>query len=365
MGMIYKRGEVYWIKYYSAGKPIRESTRTSKQKEAERFLKDREGRVAIGAPVLPRNERIRFEEIALALREYYQITGDRQLRDVDHKLKPVRQYFDHHRVVDITAARITAYISTRQAAGLSNATINRELGLFGKALRLAQERGQLLRVPPIHLLQESAPRAGFFERPDFERVRRHLSERPDLQCAISLAHAFGWRMQSEVLQLELGQVDLAAGTLRLEPGTTKNRDGRTVYLMPEHLPMLADQIDRVKMLSRKLGRVITVLFPNPRKGPFQGQRLQDFRKAWKTACIKAGLTGMIRHDFRRSAVRNLIRSGVSETVAMRISGHKTRSVFDRYNITSDADLREAAKKLHGHSLGTVHALPASPTAISN
>jgi integrase len=365
MGMLYKRGEVYWIKYYSGGKPIRESTRTTKQREAERFLKDREGRVAIGAPALPRYERIRFQEIAVAMREYYQVTGSRHLRDVDQKLNPVRQYFDHHRLVDITAAGITAYIHTRQAAGLSNATVNRELSLLGKALRLAQERGQLLRVPRIHLLQESAPRAGFFERPDFELVRRHLSERPDLQCAISLAHAFGWRMQSEVLHMELCQVDLAAGTLRLEPGTTKNRDGRTVYLMPEHIPMLTDQIERVKILSRKLGRVITVLFPNPRKGPFQGHRLLDFRKAWKTACINAGLTGMIRHDFRRSAVRNLIRSGVSETVAMRISGHKTRSVFDRYNITSDADLREAARKLHGHNTGTLPALSTYATAISH
>ena len=91
----------------------------------------------------------------------------------------------------------------------------------------------MLRVPRIHLLQESAPRSGLFERSDFERVRKHLTQRPDLQGAISLPHAFGWRMQSEVLQMQLSQVDLAAGTLRLEPGTTKNHEGRTVYLTPE------------------------------------------------------------------------------------------------------------------------------------
>jgi integrase len=221
-------------------------------------------------------------------------------------------------------------------------------------LRLAQERGQLLRMPRIHLLQESAPRSGFFERADFERVRKHLAKRPDLQIAISLSNAFGWRMQSEVLQMQLSQIDLAAGTLRLEPGTTKNREGRTVYLLPELIPLLADQIERVKALSRKLNRVVPYLFPNPRKGRFQGSRLRHFRKAWLTACKKAGLIGMIRHDFRRNAVRNLVRSGVSETVAMKISGHKTRSVFDRYNITSDADLREATRKLHGHITGTMH-----------
>jgi hypothetical protein len=105
--------------------------------------------------------------------------------------KPVRACFDHQRLVAIDQASFTTYIATRQAAGLSNGTINRELALLGEALRLAEERGQLLRVPGIHLLQESAPRSGFFERSDFDRVRKHLTQRPDLQLAISLAHAFG------------------------------------------------------------------------------------------------------------------------------------------------------------------------------
>ena len=120
----------------------------------------------------------------------------------------------------------------------------------------------MLRVPRIHLLQESAPRSGFFERSDFERVRKHL-----------------------------------------------DREGRTVYLTPELIPLVSEQIEGAKALSRKLNRVVPYLFPNPRKGRFQGFRLRDFRKAWLTACKKAGLIGMLRHDFRRSAVRNLVRSG--------------------------------------------------------
>ena len=92
MGMIYKRGEVFWIKYYSGGKPIRESTGTAKQKQAERFLKDHEGRVAIGAPALPRLERIRFAEISEALIETrsvfdrYNITSDSDFQEAARKL---------------------------------------------------------------------------------------------------------------------------------------------------------------------------------------------------------------------------------------------------------------------------------------
>ena len=126
-----------------------------------------------------------------------------------------------------------------------------------------------------------------------------------------------------------------------------------MYFTPELVPLVSDQIEHVRALSRKLNRVISYLFPNPRKGRFQGSRRRDFRKAWLTACKKVGPMGMLRHDFRRSVVRNLVRSGVGKTVAMKISGHRTRSVIDRYNITSDADLREAARKLHGHNPRTI------------
>jgi integrase len=161
-------------------------------------------------------------------------------------------------------------------------------------------------------------------------------------------------MQSEVLQMQLSQVDLAAGTLRLGPGTTKNREGRTVYLTPELVPLLSEQIER-GVSKHCLGRSTESCRICSRTLERDGFKRPGFGTQ-ESPCKKAGLIGMLRHDFRRSAVRNLVRSGVGETVAMKISGHKTRSVFDRYNITSDADLREAARKLHGHNLVTLPAV---------
>jgi integrase len=77
----------------------------------------------------------------------------------------------------------------------------------------------------------------------------------------------------------------------------------------------------------------------------KGEPIEDFRKAFDAACAAAGLQGILPHDLRRSAVRNFIRAGVKETVAVRLSGHRTRSVFDRYNIVSSDDLVEANEKL--------------------
>jgi integrase len=358
MGSIYKpklksggESSVWWLSYHANGKRFRESSGTESRRQAEDLLKEREGRVVGGLPIIPRADKITYEAIAEDLVTHYRATGDRDLSEAGGRLRHLGAFFAGWRVVNITPDQITAYIVKRQGEGAANGTINRELGVLGRMLRLAVRNGKLTRLPDFRDLKpkESAPRSGFFEDHQYEAIRRHLPD--DLKLAVTLAHTYGWRTQSEVLTLQLAQLDLEAGTLRLNPGTTKNDDGPLVYLTPELKPMLAAQTARVKALQHRLGKIVPDLFVHQTsKVPgLVGTPIRDFRKAWRTACRRAGVPGAIRHDFRRTAVRNLVASGVPERVAMTVTGHRTRSVFDRYHIVSTADLQEAARKLAARS----------------
>ena len=341
---LYKRGDVWWTKLYQDGVPVYKSTKTGDKVEAKRIHDTWAGEVAKGS-FLPRADQTRYEEIVEDLLRHYSNTGDRDLSEVNTRLAHLNPFFSGQRASKIDAALVERYVEQRKRASAANGTINRELGLLTRIFKLALENRRVAQVPVVRKLKEAAPRQGFFERDQFEAVKHRLPE--DLQVAATLAYTFGWRTQSEVLTLERRQLDLEAETLRLDPGTTKNDDGRLVYLTPELKALLSAQVARVEALQRKLKRVIPYLFPHleGRSPRLVGTRICDFRKAWATACKRAGVPGALRHDFRRTAVRNMVNGGVPERVAMKVTGHKTRSVFDRYHIVSPADLKEATRKL--------------------
>ena len=178
---------------------------------------------------------------------------------------------------------------------------------------------------------------GFFEREQFLSVLQRLPEQ--VGPVATFAYITGWRIDSEVLPLEWRRVDFVAGEVRLDPGKTKNGEGRTFPMTRD----LRELLDGQRAITENLQRRLKVVCPHVFHRA--GQPIKSFRVAFRTACTDAGCPGRVLHDFRRTAVRNLVRAGIPERVAMQMTGHKTRSVFERYNIVSAGDLREAAKRL--------------------
>jgi integrase len=157
-------------------------------------------------------------------------------------------------------------------------------------------------------------------------------------------------------------VDLEAGTVRLEPGTTKNKQGRLAYLPPEALESLRAWRQQTAHVERERSCIVVHVFHH------NGERIRDFYTAWRAACTRAGVAGRTLHDFRRTAARNYVRGRVPERVAMQIPGHKTRSIFDHYNVTSEGDLRAAAEQVSssvGEQWGKIRVLPTKQAATES
>ena len=345
MGCVYlpHRGtSVYWMKYRGVdGKTYRESTGKDRKEDAKTELRKREGKISEGVPVTPADGRLSFAEAVAAVVEDYRINRKRSIDNLERRIKlHLAPVFGRLRMQTITTSQIRQFSAKRQTEGASNAEINRELAIIKRAFNLAQEDGRLHHTPHIPMLDEDNVRTGFFEREQYEAVREHLPS--PLRPVIDFAHVTGWRVRSEVLPLQWSQVNRQSKTIKLEPGTTKNRKGRTVpYGQHAELAAVIEQQWTEHVALQKKGIISPWVFHR------DGSRIKDFRHAWKTATKRAGCPGRILHDFRRTAARNLTQVGVSEKVAMAITGHLTRSVFDRYDIKTDADVAEALGKLAG------------------
>ena len=181
-------------------------------------------------------------------------------------------------------------------------------------------------------------RTGFFEEPEFRSVLSHLPDH--LRPVAEFAYLTGWRKQ-EILTLQWPQIALHAGTIRLEPGSTTNDEGRT-FPFPCYPPLkelLEALRARTEAFQQASGMIVPWVFHR------NGRPIKDYRGSWKKACEAAQVPGRIPHDFRRTAVRNLERAGVPRSVAMKLTGHKTESVYRRYAIVSESDLSEGVAKL--------------------
>lgn len=339
----------WYIRYYDGnGKAVDEATGSDKIGVAQKLLTERLAARDKGEPVGNQVGKVTFDEAALDIVNDYKVNGRRSLDDVQRRIdKHLKPAFGGRRLATITTADVRAYTATRLEAGAQPAGVNRELAALKRMFTLAVQAGKLLYRPHVPMLKERNVRTGFFEREQFEAVRANLPAY--LQPLVTFAYFTGWRIISEVFPLRLAQVDAQASIVRLEAGTTKNDEPRTFPFTAELRETLTEQLASAERLSRETERIVSHVFHEPSGEPVNEYR---FRQAWKTACTAAGCPTRIPHDFRRTAVRNLVRAGVAERVAMTMTGHKTRMVFERYNIVSGADQADAAQKLEAFLTST-------------
>jgi integrase len=365
MGTLYRRNKVYWIKYFRNGKPYYESSHSRKKEVAKQRLKEREGEIAKGQLPGICFEKIRFDELAEDFLTDYRINTRKSFDKAKCSVRCLKKVFQGMRTTEITTANVKSYIEKRTEQGFSNASINRELSALKRMFHLGARctPPKVRQIPFIPMMKESNVRKGFFEHDEFIALKGTLPD--DLKPVVAFAYHSGWR-KGEIMGLTWDKVDLKQGIVRLNPGETKNDEGRTFYMNEELWKEM-----RSLHSKRRLG--CPYVFHR------NGHPVRDFRDSWDSACIRAGLFEILKdehgnpikdkegveaktptkifHDFRRTAIRNMVRGGVPERVAMKVSGHKTRSVFDRYNIVSDEDLREAARK----QLAYLNRQEASPT----
>lgn len=335
-GRIFQRkgSKRWWIAYYVNGKELRESAGKTPA-EAKRLLRKRQKEILGEQFIGPSEKQLTANDLLDGLLTHLAMKGAKSLVQIRSHLKPIRAFLGLDRAVGVTSARVEQYMAARLAEGKARATVNREIQPLKQAFNLAHRQDRISRVPYIPLLREDNARQGFFEHSEFVAVVASL---PDpINDIARFAYFSGWR-KGEILSLRWEAVDRKGREIRLR--TSKSGHGRVLPLEGELWAVIErrwkarrfQRADGVRALSE-------FVFHN------HGQAIGEFRRSWATACKNAKVPGKLFHDLRRTAVRNMIRAGVPQSVAMAISGHRTVSMFLRYNITSDEDRRMAVRQV--------------------
>jgi len=336
-GRIFRRpnSAMWWAAYYLRGQEYRQSTGETAEIKARKFLQQKVKEVGadqIGARAFtsPKASRFAVHDLLESLKKDFELRGKLSPQNKSG-LDRAESDFGHYRALALTAESIDAYVQARLAQGDKPATINRITQVIGQAYRLAIRRKDLNAMPDIrHLSEAGNERKGFFSRAEFDRVYTNLPH--DLADFALFGYLTGWR-KGEIASLTWQDVE--DNVIRLRGENAKNGEARSVVIAGE----LSALIEHRKQARLYNGVLTALVFHR------EGAPIVEFRKSWASACKKAGVVGRLFHDLRRTAVRNMVRSGVPQNVAMRICGHRTASMFRRYDIANEEDLRLAMESL--------------------
>ena len=342
-GRVFQRGQIWWVAYYHDGREYRESSKSRERKAAVRLLRTRIGEIAAGtarhAPASGRAGRrtVTMQDLFDLVENHYQL-NNRSSATNSLCLRRLRRRFAGHTVQACTGLAISQYMTAMQREGRKAPTINREIAVLRSAFRLGYRHDLVARVPAIKLLPELTVRNEFFTRAEIDALLPCLPAY--LRDVVLFGFLTGWR-RGEIIGLQWANVHRSGAVIRLEPEQNKGRTVRVLALQGE----LAALIER-RWHARKAGQALARhVFHHA------GHQLRDFRGPWLAACRQAGLGHRLFHSLRRSAARNMSLQGVPEKVIMSIMGHKTRVMFDRYNIVTEADQRAYMERLFGSPHG--------------
>ena len=338
-GRVFQRGQVWWIAYYDNGRERRESSGSRERKEAVKLLRQRLVEVETGTVQVPASKRKRARAVMMQdlfdLVEHNHLLNNRTSESNGLCLRRMRKHFGRYTVQACTALVVSHYMAARQRAGRKPSTINREISILRFAFRLGYEHDLVPRMPVIKNLPDLSVRNEFFTRAEIDALLPCLPEY--LRDVVLFGFLTGWR-KGEITGLRWSNVNRAEAVIRLEPAQNKGRTVRVLALQGE----LAALIER-RWQARKVGPTLALhVFHDA------GCQLRsNFRRVWLRACRQAGLGHRWFHSLRRSAARNMSLQGIPEKVIMSIMGHRTRVMFDRYNIVTEYDQRNYARRLFG------------------
>jgi integrase len=327
--VFHRKGTENWfIKFYVDGKLKRETTGTRDRELAVELLRRRVEQAMRGL-YTDVSQRPTFAEMQAKLVENYEFKRNRT--EPTRFLRRLARFFDGVSPEEITEERIAEYSRMRlKTDGAAPATLRRELAVLKRMLRLSS--GRLPRVPLVDMPRVDNARQGFFEEEDLQALLPHLPSHA--RNLVEFLYLTGWR-SGEAFRLLWSDVDWKQQSVFLKD--SKNREPRIFPFKyhPRLEEVLRQQREFVSRWERRHGQLCTAVFP------WGGHAMKKLRRSWQRACIAAGMPGRLLHDFRRTAVRNLIRAGVQQAIAMKITGHKTDSIFRRYLIVDEELLAQA------------------------
>lgn len=337
---LYRRPDspYWWMRWYVAGKLYRQSTATKNKKRAQKILKNKEDELMRNMGIIDADT-ITMEDLVQKVLDDYRYNNKKSADKVEQRANNLYEFFGKEKpVVNILTKDVEDYIRHRHQEEIKPSTINRELALLKRGFNLLRKNNYIGSVPNIQSLHEDNVRKGFFEHWEYIKLMEHASEH--IKPLLIFLYHTGWRL-NEALKLTWDMVDVDNGVITLPPGSTKNRKGRHYY-MPDNVREMVRNLWSKYVEEIRMGTTVPNFVFTNRQGT---DRMKDVRGAWKNSCKRAGLEGKLIHDFRRTAARNYVRAGVHQRVAQELLGHQTPSIFSRYNIVSDEDMKKAAVKV--------------------